>query len=76
MEKMTIYIKENKKYIETFSSTDPATIYQSLASALIWEKINACKWITSIKRENLYNGYVKIIVSVNHDCKEEYIIKE
>lgn len=76
MEKMTVYIKEGKNYIETFSTTDPATIYQRLSSAFIWKKIHKVDWIKSIKRVNLYNGYQKITVSVNFDCKEEYIIKE
>lgn len=76
MEKLTTYIKDGKNYVETFSSNDTAIIYQHLARALISKKINGCKWIRSIKRENLYNGYQKITVFVDYDCKDEYIIKE
>lgn len=76
MEKMTVYIKENKKYIETYTTTDTIIIYQRLTNTLIAKKINACKWIQSIKRVNLYNGYQKIIVIENNGCKSEYIIKD
>lgn len=76
MEKLTVYIKDGKNFIETYATSDPLIIYQRLSGALIWKKINCCKWIRSIKRENLYNGYQKITVYVNYDCKEEYIIKD
>lgn len=76
MEKMTVYIKDGKKYIETYSSTDPETIYRRLTNSLIAKKINCCKWVKSIKRENLYNGYQKITVFEDNGVKEEYIIKE
>ena len=75
MEKLTVYIKNGKKYIETYSSTDPETIYKRLTSCLIAKKINCCKWIKSIRRANLYNGYQKITVSQDNGVKEEYIIK-
>ena len=76
MEKLTVYIKENNKYIETYSTVDPLIIYQRLTNSLIAKKINACQWIKSIKRVNLYNGYQKIIVLENNGCKSEYIIKD
>ena len=75
MEKLTVYIKENNKYIETYATTDAETIYKRLAEELIAKKINCCKWIQSIKRVNLYNGYQKITVHETNGIKAEYIIK-
>ena len=75
MEKLTVYIKENNKYIETYATTDALTIYQRLTDTLIAKKINCCNWVRSIKRVNLYNGYQKITVLENNGCKSEYIIK-
>ena len=76
MEKLTVYIKENNTYMETYATTDPLTIYQRLTNTLIAKKINCCLWVKSIKRVNLYNGYQKIIVLENNGCKSEYIIKD
>lgn len=76
MEKLTVYIKNGKNYIETYSSTDPETIYKRLTNCLIAKKINCCKWIRSIKRENLYNGYQKITVLQDNGVRDEYIIKD
>lgn len=75
MEKLTVYIKENKKYIEVYATTDTETIYKRLTGELIAKKINACQYIRSIKRENLYTGYQKIIVLETNGIKAEYIIK-
>jgi hypothetical protein len=76
MEKLTVYIKENGRYIENYSTTDASRIYQLLTNDLISKKINCCKWIKSIKRENLYTGYQKITVFQDNGCKSEYIIKD
>lgn len=76
MEKLTVYIKDGKNYVETYSSTDPETIYKRLTSCLIAKKINCCKWIRSIKRVNLYNGYQKITVLQDNGVKDEYIVKD
>ena len=76
MEKMTVYIKDSKNYIETYSSSDPETIYKRLTAELIAKKINCCKWVKSIKRVNLYNGYQKITVLQENGVKSEYIIKD
>jgi hypothetical protein len=75
MEKLTVYIKDGKKYVETYTTTDALIIYQRLTNSLIAKKINCCKWIKSIQRVNLYNGYQKITVFENNGCKSEYIIK-
>ena len=76
MEKLTVYIKDGKNYVETYSSTDTETIYRRLTNSLIAKKINCCKWVRSIKRVNLYNGYQKITVLQDNGVKDEYIIKD
>lgn len=76
MEKMTVYIKDGKSYAETYCATDPAIIYERLCRDFIAKKLNACEYIRSIKRENLYNGYQRITVLQNNDCKTVYIIKD
>ena len=76
MEKLMVYIKDGKNYIGTYATTDPVEIYQRLTSTLIAKKINCCKWVRSIKRENLYNGYQKITVLQENGIKDEYIIKD
>ena len=76
MEKLTVYIKDGKNYIETYTTTDLETIYRRLANTLIAKKINCCKYVQSIKRVNLYNGFQKITVFENNGCKEEYIIED
>ena len=76
MEKLTVYIKDGKNYIETYATTDPVNIYQRLTNTLIAKKINCCKWVKSIKRVNLYNGYQKITVLQDNGVKEEYIIRD
>ena len=76
MEKLTVYIKDGKNYVETYTTTDPANIYQRLTNTLIAKKINCCKWVRSIKRVNLYNGYQKITVLQDNGVKEEYTIKD
>lgn len=72
MEKITVY--KNKSVI--YQSIDTAIIFRRLAGDLIHKKINNGKYIRSIKRVNLYNGYIKITVYQPGDVKTEYIIKE
>lgn len=62
MEQLTVYIKDGKNLKETYSTNDPLIIYQRLSNSLIAKKINCCKWIKSIKRINMYNGFQKILI--------------
>lgn len=75
MEKMTVYIKEGRTYKESHTTTDAAIVYQRLTGDLIAKKINACTYIKSIKRVNLYNGYQKLTVYLDNGVKIEYIVK-
>lgn len=68
-------IKEGRNWRETHANTDPAEVYKYLAEDLIAKKINACSYIRSIKRTNLYNGFQKIVVSYDNGVRATYTIK-
>jgi hypothetical protein len=76
MEKLTVYIKENNKYIETYSTDNKLEIYENLCNLLISKKINRCKWCKSIKRVNYYYGYQEITAYMLDGAKYVYIVKE
>ena len=74
------FVKRGKNLVETFSSDDAMYVYKRLAEELISKKINCCRWIKSIKRENLYNGFQRITVVYNngdndHNGRGVYIVK-
>lgn len=68
-------VKEGRTWRETYTTTDPAEVYKALAEDLIQKKINACAYIRSIKRENLYNGYQRITVLYNNGVRSIYTAK-
>lgn len=72
---LIVELKKDNIYTETYNSVDPLEIYKRLTDTLIAKKINCCKWVRSIKRENLYNGYQKITVYQTNGIRETYIIK-
>lgn len=75
MEKKTVYTKIGKNYEKTLELTDALTVYKHLTDDLISKKINACLYIKSIKRMDLYNGFQKIMVYYDNNVKAEYIVK-
>ena len=73
---MVIYeAKEGRNYTETWRSEDPAKVYEDLARELISKKINECRWIKSIKRTPLYNGFQRITVTYDHGGRRLYTVK-
>lgn len=68
--------KEGKKYVTTFTSADPLYIYERLAGELISKKINECRWIHSIKRKPLYNGFQEITITYDHGGRSVYVVKD
>ena len=76
MYNLKAYAKRNNKIVETYSTTDPAEIYERLTHTMIAKYINKCKWVRTITRENLFNGYQKITVYQTENRKDIYIIKE
>lgn len=75
MYNLQVFVKKDKKYVETYNTTDKTEIYKRLCETLIAKKINCCKWVKSIKRESLYNGYQEITVLQAGGIKEIYTIK-
>lgn len=67
--------KKAGKYVTTFTNVNENTVHEDLAKELIAKKINACTWIKSIKRTQLYNGYVKITVTYDHGGRRNYFIR-
>ena len=77
MPDLKIYTKKGNTYIlDSYQTSEALEIYKRLTDSLIAKKINNCKWIRSIKRENLYNGYQKITIYQTNGIKEIYTIKE
>ena len=71
---MTIEVKNGKTYEVTRVVEDRVEIYESLARDLINKKINACTYIKSIKRVQLYNGFEKITVNYDNNVRRIYTI--
>lgn len=61
--------KEGREFVATDNSSDAALVYDYLAHDLIAKKINNCQYIKSIKREPLFNGFDRIIVTYGDDGK-------
>lgn len=66
----------NGKWTQTAKTEDYTTIYYSLARDLTAKKINGCTWIKSIKRVQLYTGYIKIIVTLFNGYRTIYTVKD
>ena len=65
--KRVFEVKQNGKWVEEFTNTDPGEVYKWLTDSLIAKKLNACQYIRTIKRENLYNGFQKITVTYSNE---------
>lgn len=68
-------VKKGNKYEITRECNDSAYVYESLARDVIAKKINLCTYIKSIKRIQLYNGFEKIIVTYDNNCRCTYTIE-
>ncbi len=73
--KRIVTIREGRAWRETYTTNDPVEVYKALVEDLIAKKINACAYIRSIKRENLYNGFQRITVSHENGVKAVYTVK-
>lgn len=73
---MVIYeAKEGSRYTETWRNEDPAEVYKDLAEELINKKLNECRYIRSIRRKNLFNGFQQITVTYDHGGRRTYTVK-
>lgn len=70
----TYYEKTSAGYNETWKTDDAYQVYKDLAQELISKKINSCTWIKTIKRRQLYNGYIEITVTYDHGGKRVYTV--
>lgn len=68
--------KKNGKYVESFRCDDEQRVYDDLSHELIAKKLENCQYIRSIKRKQLYTGYIQIIVSYDHCGRRTYTIRE
>lgn len=66
--------KQGRNYVETFRCDDVTRVYDDLAHELISKKINECRWIRSISRKPLYNGFDKITVTYDHGGRRVYTV--
>lgn len=73
--KRVFEVKEGRTWKEEFACTDTAEVYKWLAEELIAKKINACTYIRSIKRDNLYNGFQRITVAYDNGGRSVYTVK-
>ena len=67
--------KQNGKYVETFRCDDEQRVYDFLAHELIAKKLESCQYIRSIKRKQLYTGFIQIIVSYINGDRRTYTVK-
>ena len=73
-EKIQVLYYEKGNFSPSWKSEDVAKVYKDLAEELINKKINACTYIKSIRREQLYNGFINITVLYDHGGKRIYTI--
>lgn len=67
--------KQNGKYVETFRCEDEQRVYDFLSHELIAKKLEGCQYIRSIKRKQLYTGFIQIIVSYSNGDRRTYTVK-
>ncbi len=75
-ETMVLQKRDGDKWIETARTNDYTSIYYHLARDIAAKKLNGCTWIKSIKRVQLYNGFIKIIVTQFNNYRTIYVVKE
>ena len=68
-------VKKGNKWEVTYIEVDELLIYKALTDDLIAKKINACKYIKSIKRMTNYDGTQNIIVNYDNGCRSTYTVK-
>ena len=68
--------KQGREYVTKYVCNDPVQVHEDLTHELISKKINECRWIRSIKRTPLYNGFQKITVQYDNDSRRVYTITD
>lgn len=60
-------------WIYTYIDNDAASVYRALSSDLVQKKINACKYIKSIKRLQRYS-HIEMIVTYDNNTRSIYYL--
>lgn len=68
--------KEDNNWINCYETYNETEIYKSLCNDLIAKKVNACRYIRSIKRTQNYDGTITITVSYDNKTRSVYRVKE
>lgn len=71
--RMEIQSKANGKWATVNTIEDKATLYESLANALVSKKLNCCSYIKSIKRIQMYT-HVEIVVTQDNGFRTIYYV--
>lgn len=70
-----VEIKTGRVYKAERSCTDTTEVYRALSNDVISKKVNGCSYIKSIRRESLYNGYQRVIVTYDNKVRRIYTIE-
>jgi hypothetical protein len=76
MVKYEVETKEKSKWVIKNECTDEKEVYKQLTHDLISKKLNNCTYIKSIKRVQLYNGFIKIYVNYDNQVRRIYTVEE
>ena len=70
----TVEQKQDSKWVETYYTEDVAMVCSELCNRLIAKKMHHCKWITTIREVNLYNGFTKIYVNYGNGTRDIFVV--
>lgn len=71
----TIEVKEGREYRETYTETDPAEVYKSLASDLLRSKVLGHKSF-AIRQKTNYDGTRTVIVNYGNEARRRYVVED
>lgn len=66
----------NNNWINSFEEYNETEIYKSLSRDLIAKKLNKCKYITKITRQQHYNRFITITVTYDNNNRSIYTVME
>lgn len=70
-----VEVKIGRVYKAENTCTDTTEVYKALSNDIIAKKVNGCTYIKSIRREPLYNGYQRIIVTYDNKVRRVYTVE-
>ncbi len=71
----TMYKKEGEKWVAMLTTYDELSVYKELSNRIIAKKIEQCKWITSIRSINHYNGWKTIYMYYGNGTKDAFLVE-